>query len=53
VHFEVHFTAQSLRIGRSSRGEREEARHQAEAREKDLRPFSVHCEKIRDTWCSD
>jgi hypothetical protein len=32
-------------VRRGSRGEAEEAGQQAEAIEKDLRPFGVHCER--------
>jgi hypothetical protein len=46
AHFEMKFAAEALSARRGSRGEAEEASQKGEAREKDLRPFSVHCKKV-------
>jgi hypothetical protein len=46
AHFEMKFAAEALSARRGSRGEAEEASQKGEARERDLRPFSVHCKKV-------
>ena len=45
AHFEVEFAAEALSARRGSRDAAESARQQAEAIEKDLGPFGVHCKK--------
>jgi hypothetical protein len=43
AHFEMEFAAEALGARGGCRGETESAREQADARETDSAPFSVHC----------